>query len=200
MSKKLQQLRDVLTSYSAISDATWQQMLPLCQHAEFKKDEYLYPYGKLPNSFAFLNRGVARLFACDNNGQEYKKRFFCSGEFPGVMSALHQQKAQEQGVQCLQDCEVTLIGFKPFRQLLFANNELMQFQIKYLEQNWLLEKDQREVCLIQQDATQRYLLFLKQNSALSTQIPQYHLASHLGISPTQLSRIRKTLKSMNLFT
>ncbi|NOU50366.1 Crp/Fnr family transcriptional regulator [Pseudoalteromonas sp. JBTF-M23] len=200
MSDALKMLRNVMEGYSPISPTTWQQIVSLCTKSTYKKDQYIYPYGELPNSFAFINRGIVRLFACDHQGHEYNKRFFCAGEFPGIMSALHQKKAVEQGIQCLQNCEVLLINFKAYREVLFDNHELMRFQIKYLEKNWLLEKDQREICLIQQDATERYLLFLQQNASLVEQIPQYHLASHLGISATQLSRIRKSLKTSRSFT
>ncbi|BBN83953.1 hypothetical protein PA25_39380 [Pseudoalteromonas sp. A25] len=195
MSEEMRHLKQVMESYSNISASTWQQVTHLCKPAKFSKDEHIYPFAKLPNSFAFIHRGVARLFTTDHNGQEYNKRFFSDGEFPGIMSALLQQKPVNQGIQCLQACDVILIDFKAFRKLLFQNKELMRFQINYLEKNWLLEKDQREICLIQQDATERYLLFLRNNKALTELIPQYHLASHLGISATQLSRIRNSLKN-----
>lgn len=43
------------------------------------------------------------------------------------------------------------------------------------------------------DATQRYLLFQKQFPTLEQLIPQYHIASYLGVSATQLSRLRNKL-------
>jgi hypothetical protein len=53
------------------------------------------------------------------------------------------------------------------------------------------EKKQLEMALM--DATERYLIFKEQHPGLEDLIPQYHIASYLGISPTQLSRIRKNL-------
>ena len=44
-----------------------------------------------------------------------------------------------------------------------------------------------------EDATQRYANFREQFPQLELQIPQYHIASYLGISATQLSRIRRQL-------
>ena len=42
-------------------------------------------------------------------------------------------------------------------------------------------------------AEQRYLLLIQKNPELEKRISQYHLASHLGISPVSLSRIRRQL-------
>ena len=67
------------------------------------------------------------------------------------------------------------------------------FQIHYLEKNWLLAKDAREIELVQEDATARYLRFIDEYPRLVERLPQYHIALHLGITPTQLSRIRKNL-------
>ena len=50
-----------------------------------------------------------------------------------------------------------------------------------------------EIEIVQEDATARYLHFIDKHSSLVDRLPQYHIASHLGITPTQLSRIRKNL-------
>ncbi len=41
------------------------------------------------------------------------------------------------------------------------------------------------------EAKERYLIFKEEHPGIETLIPQYHVASYLGISPTQLSRIRQ---------
>jgi hypothetical protein len=51
------------------------------------------------------------------------------------------------------------------------------------------EKKQLDMALL--DAKERYLIFKTEYSGIESVIPQYHIASYLGISPTQLSRIRQ---------
>jgi len=43
------------------------------------------------------------------------------------------------------------------------------------------------------DAEKRYLILREEFPGLEMKIPQYHIASYLGISPTQLSRVRNTM-------
>jgi hypothetical protein len=45
-----------------------------------------------------------------------------------------------------------------------------------------------------ENATERYLKLRSKHPNIDQRIQQLHLASHLGITPTQLSRIRKELK------
>ena len=76
---------------------------------------------------------------------------------------------------------------------MIEKSDLKLFQIYYLEKNWLLAKDSREIEIVQDDATARYLRFIGENHRLVNRLAQYHIASHLGITPTQLSRIRRNL-------
>jgi len=54
-------------------------------------------------------------------------------------------------------------------------------------------KARREWEFMTLSAEQRYLVLMQTHPELEERISQYHLASHLGISPVSLSRIRRRL-------
>jgi CRP-like cAMP-binding protein len=62
-----------------------------------------------------------------------------------------------------------------------------------LAEFYFVDKEQREIEIVLLDAEKRYQIFLQQYPGLSQLIPQYHIASYLGVTPTQLSRIRRKL-------
>jgi hypothetical protein len=51
-------------------------------------------------------------------------------------------------------------------------------------------KERREIELVLLQADERYKIFKQEYPNLENLIPQYHIASYLGVTPTQLSRIR----------
>ena len=53
------------------------------------------------------------------------------------------------------------------------------------------ELTRREARLLLGNAEQRYRWFCKEYPELLERIPQYHIASFLGITPVSLSRLRK---------
>ncbi len=59
-----------------------------------------------------------------------------------------------------------------------------------LAESYFIQKEQREIDLVMKDATEQYALFQKAFPQLENRTPQYHISSYLGITPTQLSRIR----------
>ncbi|BDM62999.1 hypothetical protein NFHSH190041_04510 [Shewanella sp. NFH-SH190041] len=58
----------------------------------------------------------------------------------------------------------------------------------------MLFKEQKERTLLLHSAEARYLNFMEQFSDLVNRIPDYQLASYLGISPVSLCRIKKRLE------
>lgn len=191
----LDALKRAMDAYAPISISTWSLFRELCRHKSVPKGVRLYEQGVVPRSFAFVYTGLFRVFVTDTNGKEYNKNFFAEGQFPGTMAALLTSTSSRSAIEALEDSVVIEIDFTGFRELLFQAEDLMRFQIHYLEKNWLLAKDTREIELVQDDAQARYHHFLERFPALSSRIPQYHIASHLGITPTQLSRVRAKARS-----
>lgn len=186
-------LKDSLDSYSGISDETWRDFKRISTFRSLAKNSYLYRAGEVPKSFAYIYRGLIRGFVCDEKGNEYNKNFFQEGQFPGAMSALLSSMPSALAFEAIEDALIVEIDFLAYRKLMIEKEDLKLFQIYYLEKNWLLEKDAREIQIVQEDATARYLRFIDQHPNLVERLAQYHIASHLGVTPTQLSRIRKSL-------
>lgn len=147
--------------------------------------------GEIPSSFAFIHKGLMRAYLIDEDGNEFNKNFFAEGRFPGSMSALLNNQPSFLAIEALEECEIITVDFLKFRAQLFNDNELMAFHIHYLEQHWLLEKEPKEMGYLQYEAKQRYLVFLQNYQDILPRLTQYHIASYLGITPTQLSRIKK---------
>jgi CRP-like cAMP-binding protein len=189
----LSALRASVESYSPISEETWSALRDICRVKHVPRGHILYPAGEVPDSFAFVYLGLFRVYVTDEKGNEYNKNFFDEGKYPGAMTALLTRSPSLTTIEALEDSTVVTIDFKRYRKLLEERHDLTMYQIHYLEKNWLLAKDSREIEIVQEDATQRYLRFMEEHGTIAARIPQYHVASHLGITPTQLSRIRKTL-------
>tara|TARA_Y100001960_G_scaffold314387_1_gene378521 strand:- start:364 stop:963 length:600 start_codon:yes stop_codon:yes gene_type:complete len=190
-------LEQTLKKYAPLSDQALNRYFSACHFIHVAKGTTLYAIGEIPSSFAFIHKGLMRAYLIDEEGNEFNKNFFAEGRFPGSMSALLNNQTSFLGIEALEDCDIITIDFKQFRRELFADHELMALHINYLEQHWLLEKEPKEIGYLQHEAKQRYLMFLDKYESILSRLPQYHIASYLGITPTQLSRIRKDLNNQS---
>ncbi len=186
-------LKQSMEKYSPISNETWSDLKQICIFRNIEKKQILYRVGEIPTSFSFVYSGLFKYFVTDEKGNEYIKMFFNEGTFPGPMAALLKSTPSQFTIDAIESSFIIEINFKGFRKLLIEKHDLKLFQIYYLEKNWLLAKEPREVEIVQKNATQRYDKFLVDYPDLEKRLQQYHIASHLGVTPTQLSRIRKKI-------
>ena len=64
--------------------------------------------------------------------------------------------------------------------------------LRVMELEWI-NKERHDIQMVMNDATTNYLIFREAYPGLEDLIPQYYIASYLGITPIQLSRIRARL-------
>jgi len=184
-------LRESLDKYNKLENKTWKDFKSICTFKYIKKNETICKINEKPEGFHFVSVGLFRTFILNEKGVEYNKNFFSENMFPGSMVALLKDETSCFEIEALEDSQVIFINFKKYRELLLKYEDLKLFHIYYLEKNWLIHKDGREVDIVQKDADERYEDFEQNYPELSKRLTQYHIASHLGITPTQLSRIRK---------
>ncbi|WP_020592116.1 Crp/Fnr family transcriptional regulator [Kiloniella laminariae] len=186
-------LRNSMSCYHPLSDPTWNDLLGLLVPRVVERQDCILHQGDVPCSFGFVYKGLLRFFSADSKGNEYNKVFFAENSYPGSMVALLEKRPSDFTIQALEKTLLLELDFSGYRKLLQRSEDLKWFHILYLEKNWVLAKESREVALVQESATERYLNFRRQQPDLETRLSQYHVASHIGVTPTQLSRIRKAL-------
>jgi CRP-like cAMP-binding protein len=67
------------------------------------------------------------------------------------------------------------------------------FRIK--TQNGYVALQERTIMVMSETAEERYLRFISQYRLMEQQIPQYMIASYLGVTPEHLSAIRKKIST-----
>ncbi|GAB4033927.1 Crp/Fnr family transcriptional regulator [Spirosoma gilvum] len=153
------------------------------------KHEFFVRAGDRTNTVAFVVNGIFRCFATSPDGVEYNKTFFIENDLMGIYYALLLNRPSPLSVQALTPCSVLMADFRQVEALYDEHPTLERLARKQAEHLFLV-KEQREIDLVMLDAKARYEKFQRDYPSIEQAIPQYHIASHLGITPTQLSRIR----------
>lgn len=188
------ELRSAFESYAVISNSSWQLIESIVQFQIVKKGAILLREGQIARDLHFICKGALRAYILDSEGNFYNKSLFLEKNFAGSKVSLIQNTPSHFTIEALEESILININFKKYKAYIHENEDLKDFYIAYIEKNWIVEKEQREISLVMENATDRYLKLLQNHPGIDKRIPQLHIASHLGITPTQLSRIRKALK------
>ncbi len=186
-----EKLRSAMEAYAPLSSRTRESLFSFCISKDVRTKEHLVTVGSIPNSLYFVVRGLFRIYTTGENGKEFNKNFFAENMFPGSIVALLRGEPSDFGIQALEHSRIIVINFAAYRKLLQSSDDLKWWHIQYLEKNWIIEREAQEVSLVLNSASERYRNFREKHPGLVDRIPLHHIASRLGITPTQLSRLRR---------
>ncbi|KPM48709.1 Crp/Fnr family transcriptional regulator [Jiulongibacter sediminis] len=178
-----------------VSDDSWEKLISLFKPRRLSKNEYFIKAGEQAKEIGFLESGIIRAFYRNNEGVEYNKHFFINPCFVGGYASLVTQKVNEINQEALSDCNLLVASYNEITGL-YQTCPDIERAARVLSERFFVQKEQREIELVLLDAEKRYEIFRRDFPQLEQEIPQYHIASYLGITPTQLSRIRRKMAGL----
>ncbi len=181
-----------INGISVIKEATFNELKDYFSPVSLRKNEFFVKEGVHAHQIGFLQEGIVRAFFLNDEGKEYTKQFFVGPSIIGAYTALLTKKPNMIAQQALTDCKVLVADFHKLEKLYDEFHDFERLGRKIAE-FYFLEKEQKEIEMALLDADKRYLIMRERFPTIERLIPQYHIASHLGISATQLSRIRRNL-------
>jgi len=189
----MKELLDYINKISPIEDDTFKALQKFFKPSRLEKNEFFVREGSYAQQIGFLKKGLVRAFFLNKEGKEYNKQFFVGPSIIGAYTSLITKQPNQIAQQALTDCEIMVINYKDMERLYDEYHDLERLGRKIAE-FYFLEKEQKEIEMALLDADKRYLIMRERFPDLESKVPQYYIASYLGISPTQLSRIRRKLK------
>jgi CRP-like cAMP-binding protein len=186
----LTELYKYLNSISPLQDTTWERIELLFSEKTIEKGGYFINEGETAKQVGFLKSGIIRAFYRNSEGLEYNKHFFTPNNLVGAYASLITSTPNKIIQQALTDCTILIVNYSEIVKLYEDFPDFERFG-RRLAELYYVNKEQREIEIVLLDADKRYLIFQKEYPQLEQLIPQYHIASYLGITPTQLSRIRR---------
>jgi CRP-like cAMP-binding protein len=133
-----------------------------------------------------------RCFLSAESGKEHNKNFFLPISVVASLTALINDEPSLFTFEALTECEIYEVDYAKILSLCEKNPAVNKLYTRVLEEVYV-KYEKRLVELISLEAKERYLELRKQVPDVDELIPQYHIASYLGITPVQLSRIRKKI-------
>jgi len=162
-----------------------------------RSGETVFSAGDTLEELFFVNSGLVRYYYLTPDGKEYNKNFVSSGSVVTSLSSFLEAKPAPFFTEALEDTVLVAVPIELARNLASDDIDWERLVGRFVRA-LAIQKEQREASFLLKNAEQRYEAFLKDFSALAMRLPQYHIASYLGITPVALSRIRSRLACRRL--
>lgn len=183
-------LRQQFSQFCVLDDGSWEVLRKLFIPMSISKSTLFGPEGQKAEKFGWVSSGYLRMYNLVESGNELTKHFLCPGDF--FVGTINYTEANTVSIQALTHCEILVADFRSIDELSKRNPIVGDFK-NNLVSSYVLMKQRRENRYLSLEAMERYQLFLKDFPGLLNEIPHHYIASYLGVSATQLSRVRKKL-------
>jgi CRP-like cAMP-binding protein len=159
---------------------------------QFKKGEMLLKAGDLKSDTYFVNSGLLRCFSLDEKGKEHIIQFAPENWIITDRDSSVFNVPSSFYIEAIEDTEVVIVKQDFFSSIQHIVPEILELNILML-QNAIRFMQKRINMLLSATAEERYLNFIMLYPNLTIRVPQWMIASYLGITPESLSRVRKDL-------
>ncbi len=149
--------------------------------------------GDACEDFFYISEGLVRLYYVNHEGNEINEGFYEEGMLLGPISSFVSGTPCPYYIQTLEPSTLLVANYHAFHGYAADKPEILNFEITFMHSLFVgnAKRDaKRMIC----NGEQRYRWFCREYAHLLTRIPQYHIASFLGMTPVSLSRLRKQLK------
>jgi CRP-like cAMP-binding protein len=158
----------------------------------YDKKTILTEPGKLCKQVYFITKGSAYSYFLDEQGEKHVIQFAIEGYWITDHYSFFSGRQGIYTVESLEEVDALVMTREAFEHLCHQSHVFEHF-FRVLVQNAFVSLQYRLAKTNSAEAMQRYLEFSKNYPDFIQRIPQYLIASYLGIKPQSLSRIRKEL-------
>lgn len=168
----------------------------LFERKSFKKNELIIKEGKICQNLYFIVKGMIR-FSIFINGKEKIIVFKDSGSFFTDLESLLLQNPSRFSITAVEPTSILYITNSNLQIFYKKINNGERFGRINMQEIFLLVVSQLTT-IYSESPEQRYTNFLKEYKHLIQRIPQYQIASYIGVTPQALCRIKKKFLKQNL--
>jgi len=185
---------DVLRVYlEAKADFTEEEfafMRRLFRPLTLAQGEFLQRGGDVARAAAFVARGCLRSYVIDPKGKEHVVQFAPETWWLADSNSLNTGSPSPYFMEAIEESELLLIE-PASHQVIVERVPGYAAAFRTGLQKHAAAKDNRIVSALSASAEERYEEFLETYPSIALRVPQWMLASYLGVSPETVSRIRK---------
>src|SRR5262245_27137699 len=185
-------LRAYLQARASFTDDEFGFMETMFVPARLGAGEFLQRAGEVARHSVFVASGCLRSYVIDPRGKEHIVQFAPETWWLSDTVSLASKTPSQYFIDAIEDSEVLLLELTAHQRLL---QEVPPYAVSFGAgvQRHAAAKDRRIVTALSASAEERYLEFMSTYPSIALRVPQFMVASYLGISPETLSRVRKTL-------
>ncbi len=176
-----------------LTDESWLKCEKRLTYRKVKKGQFLLREGQVCNQISFVNSGIIRMYYIIE-GKDKNLCFFNENTYVSDYNSFLTRKPSTLYLEALEDSEVVETSYENL-QLLYEEIPAEANKLgRLVAESLFIEMHLGTESLNKESIEERYLRLVAEEGWLLQRVPQYMIASYLGITPEALSRVKARIK------
>ena len=182
--------------YVTLSPHEEEQICSIIQTSHIAKKQFIIQAGQVCESRTYIVAGAFRVYYLDDQGKEHTVSIGVEDWFVTDFYSYINQEPAMNYAEALEDSTIFQLHYEDIEPLCNEIHALSEYFRLTTEKAFAFSR-RRVISNISKTAEERYDEYVAAYAHIANRVPQYVLASYLGMSPEFLSKIRKrkSLKS-----
>jgi CRP/FNR family transcriptional regulator len=157
------------------------------------KGQFLLKPGTHVKHEYFVVKGCLKAYYMDYKGNKCIIQFAIENWWVGDFDAFYNQVPSNLYIEAVEDSQLLSIHFKQLEKI-YEEAPIFERYFRLLTTQAFIAQRKRILSILEKNTQERYLEFCASYPNIKERVPNYNIANYLGVSPENLSRVRKTLK------
>jgi len=162
------------------------------RYRRYLKNQFIVQQGDVCKYSNFIITGCTKTFYVNTNGQEHIINFAIENWWTSDLGSFITQTPADFNTQCIENTKVIEFTYENLEFLYKEIPKLERFFRKVIEKAFVASQ-KRILRNFNLTAKERYLVFKNTYPKIEQRVPQYMIASYLGITKEFFSKIKKQL-------
>ena len=179
-----------IRKFVSLSDNEAQILDKYVKTQSFRKKQHLLSSGDVCRSLHFVEKGCLRMYFINEKSAEQITQFALDGWWIADHFSFIDNKPSEYFIQTIEPSEIKSIGNQTFDDLVKELPQLERY-FRIIWQKKLAASQLKTKYLLEMSKEEFYLHFSNSFPEFVQRVPQYMIASYLGLTPEYVSELRK---------
>jgi len=195
--------KSFIKKYVAMTDEEWEYYKSKIDIEYYQKGQIIHHVGDVCSKIAFINSGLTRSYMIGEDGKDYTWNIMFNDENAQVNNlfvvdyySFITQKKSMVNIEVIEDCELLAVSYDNVSNLhnTLQKEEKFSRIMSEIAYATLYEKIADRQMKTSQE---RFDAFMHTTPYLLDKVPQYHIATYLGMTPQYFSQLKNDYKSSN---
>jgi CRP-like cAMP-binding protein len=174
-----------------LQEEEWDYLQQMLTFQSLKKGDLLTRRGEVCKQVSFINKGLLRMYY-GVDGKEISTAFVPENNYLAQYDSFLTRQPSAGDIDALEDCELINLSYENV-QMLYQEKPVFQIFGRKVAEMLFIMISLQTTNLLTLTPEERYKDVLENQPFIIQRVPQYMIASYIGITPEHLSRIRRKM-------